>query len=70
MGEEDANKNQVRGPHLISVTSHTSEIPSNYSRGPTRCGGDEEEGGGSRTAGGKREVAIIVTNLTVGPDGH
>ena len=69
-GGEEASKNQVRGSCPVSVASYTSETPSSHSRGPTGCGGNEEEGGGSGTAGGNREVAIIIANLTVGPDGH
>ena len=68
-GDGEPIQDQVRGPCPISVASYTSETPSTHSRGPTRHGGNEEEGGGGGTAGGNREVAIIITNLTVGPGG-
>ena len=67
-GVEDPSREGMEAPF-----SHALPIPSQealtHERGGEEDGGGREVGRGGKEAGGCGQVTIIITNLTVGPDG-
>ena len=67
--EERRNwQKRMEGP-LPSAPPIPSKKALTYERGGEEDGRGREVGGGGKMAGGCGQVTVIVTNLTVGPNG-